>query len=157
MYGKPFVSKLSIQKMCYVRLQNRLDSAQNRLDCDRNRLHCNKNWLDCDLIEKNWLDCTQNQLDCDKKLTPFLPRSTPLSTPLTQSKKTQLDANYRLDCVPRSNLNLPCSSKPSTIESILATIEAILQQSSRSFSNWVDPSAIAHANRHLTTPTGHAQ
>ena len=31
-YGKPFVSKLSIQKMSCVRLQNRLDSAQDGLD-----------------------------------------------------------------------------------------------------------------------------
>ena len=37
-YGKPFVSKLSIRKLCCVRLQNRLDCAQNRLDCDKNRL-----------------------------------------------------------------------------------------------------------------------
>ena len=30
-YGKPFVSKLSIPKMCCVRLHNRLNSEQNRV------------------------------------------------------------------------------------------------------------------------------
>ena len=62
-YGKPFVSKLLIQKMCRMRLQDRLDSSQNRLQ----------------------LDCAQNRLDCEKP-TPFAPRSTRLSAQLTQSK-----------------------------------------------------------------------
>ena len=62
-YGKPFVSKLSIQKMCCARLQNRLDCDKNRLDCAKNRLDCDKNRLDCD---RNRLDCVQNRLDCDE-------------------------------------------------------------------------------------------
>ena len=47
-YGKPFVSKLSIQKMCRVRLQNRLDRDGNRLNCVQNRVDCDRNRLDCD-------------------------------------------------------------------------------------------------------------
>ena len=68
-------------------------------------------------------------------------------------KKTDLMQNYGLDCVPRSTqylLILPCSSQSFTIESII-------QQLSRSFSNQVNLLMPTAATWHLTTPTRHVQ
>ena len=56
-YGKPLVSKLAIQRMCCVHLQNRLVTcAQNWLDYDKNRLNCNENRLHC---SQKRLNCLQ--------------------------------------------------------------------------------------------------
>ena len=59
-YGKPFVSKLSIQRLCCVRLQNRLDSAKNHsivLRIDSIVIQIDS------IVIKNRLDCAQNRLN----------------------------------------------------------------------------------------------
>ena len=121
-YGKPFVSKLSIQKLCCARLQNRLDCDKNQLDwknwldCDKNWLDCDKNWLhwknrlDCD---KNWLDCAQNRLDCNKnRLDCDKPTRLKKPTWLWQESTRLCSESTRF--APRSTqylLILPCSSQ----------------------------------------------
>ena len=58
--------------------------------------------------------------------------------------------NHQLNGVPRSTLILPCLSQSSNNQVDPSTIESILQQSSRFFSNRVDSLT-------PTTPTGHTQ
>ena len=124
-YGKPFVSKLSIQKLCCARLPN-------RLDCDKNRL----DW-------KNWLDCDKNRLGCAEIDSICATFASIVSTNWLGQKNDSMQ-NHRLD-VCQVPLNIYWFY---LVEVNPSTIESVLRQSSR-FAH-----ANRSHTRHLTTPTG---
>ena len=121
------VSKLSIQKMCCVRLQNRLDSSQNRLDCD-------KNWLDSAQNRLNWknrLDFEKNRLDCDKNR---------LKIDLIVINR--LDWNNRLDSA-QNQLDCDKSRLDSAQNRLRGRIDSIAEGSTQLLKDWLEQGRIS--------------